>query len=102
MVGSKAPRTSISLPKISAMELRYSAWVSRRMLTTEELGAPLAETVQASDANTVKDRRETANFRMRDFRFLSDGNSDLNSSQRYRNGIERVVFLRIPYMNPGA
>jgi len=34
MVGSKAPRTSISLPKISAIELRYSAWVNRRMLAT--------------------------------------------------------------------
>jgi len=33
-VGSNEPRTSISLPKISAMELRYSCSVRRRRLTT--------------------------------------------------------------------
>ena len=33
---------------------------------------------------------------------LSDGNSDLNSSQRYRNGTGGKEFFQIPYMNPGA
>src|SRR5215831_13712490 len=36
LVGSNEPRTSISLPKISAMELRYSCSVRRRRLTTKE------------------------------------------------------------------
>ena len=36
MVGSKTPRISIPGPKISAMELRYSSWVSRRRPTTRE------------------------------------------------------------------
>ena len=34
LVGSNEPRTSISLPKTSAMELRYSCSVSRRRLAT--------------------------------------------------------------------
>src|SRR5678815_1950924 len=75
MVGSKEPRTSISLPKISAMELRYSSWVSRLMLTTCELGAAWAATIAVVIApadKTDRDRRETARLRMRDFPLLPE------------------------------
>src|SRR5690349_3789229 len=68
MVGSNAPRTSISLPKMSAMELRYSSWVSRRMLATWELAAIAGAALRLTAPRTVKERTETANFCMRDFR----------------------------------
>src|SRR6185295_9057078 len=72
MVGSKEPRTSISLPKISAMELRYSSWVSRRMLTTCELGAAWAAAKIAPVDKMVRDKREAARLRMRDFPLLPE------------------------------
>src|SRR4051812_1640151 len=90
MVGSKAPRTSISLPKISAMELRYSAWVNRLMLAT---WPALAHSTPASDAKTVKESKETVRLRIRDFRSLSNGNSGVNSSQRYRKEIDRKAVF---------
>src|SRR5690348_18361530 len=39
LVGSNEPRTSISLPKISAMELRYSCSVRRRRLAIQDFSA---------------------------------------------------------------
>src|SRR6516225_8271254 len=64
--GSNVPRISISGPKISAMELRYSAWVSRLRLTTSELAALAAGLPAARPAeNTTVDSNNAARLRIR-------------------------------------
>ena len=47
IVGSNTPRTSISLPKMSAIEWRYSCSVRRRRLTTYESSLDCAATIAA-------------------------------------------------------
>src|SRR5882757_3337127 len=66
--GSNTPRTSISGPKMSAMELRYSPWVNRLRLTTSELAAAIAGaalTAMDPEASNAVERTEAKMVRMR-------------------------------------